>query len=86
MGAKRTLARRTYRQFYAKCELGVKAWSGCSTPPPPPPPPGDCDPAYPPVCIPSPPPDLDCAQTPHRNFRVLAPDPHHFDGDGDGIG
>ena len=38
------------------------------------------------VCIPPPPPDLDCADIPYRNFRVLPPDPHHFDGDHDGIG
>jgi hypothetical protein len=47
---------------------------------------GNCDAAYPTVCIPSPPPDLDCADIPYTNFTVLAPDPHHFDGDGDGIG
>jgi len=29
---------------------------------------------------------LDCSDIPYRNFRVLPPDPHHFDGDGDGIG
>jgi micrococcal nuclease len=45
-----------------------------------------CDPAYPDVCIPPPPPDLDCADIPFRNFRVLPPDPHHFDGGGDGVG
>jgi micrococcal nuclease len=45
-----------------------------------------CDPSYPGVCIPPPPPDLDCADIPYRNFRVLPPDPHHFDGDHDGVG
>lgn len=45
-----------------------------------------CDPSYPDVCIPPPPPDLDCADIPYRNFRVLPPDPHRFDGDRDGIG
>lgn len=45
-----------------------------------------CDPAYPTVCIPPPPPDLDCGDIPHRNFKVLAPDPHRFDRDGDGVG
>lgn len=45
-----------------------------------------CDPAYPDVCIPSPPPDLDCKDIPYRRFRVLSPDPHNFDGDGNGIG
>jgi uncharacterized protein YraI len=46
----------------------------------------DRDPSYPDVCIPSPPPDLDCADIPYRRFRVLPPDPHRFDGDHDGIG
>jgi hypothetical protein len=45
-----------------------------------------CSPAYPGVCIPPPPPDLDCGDISARNFRVLAPDPHRFDGDRDGIG
>lgn len=45
-----------------------------------------CDPSYPDVCIPSPPPDLDCGDIPFRRFRVLPPDPHRFDGDKDGIG
>ena len=47
---------------------------------------GNCDPSYPGVCIPPPPPDLDCSDISYRNFRVLPPDPHHFDGNGDGIG
>ena len=45
-----------------------------------------CDPAYPSVCIPPPPPDLDCADIPYRGFQVLPPDPHNFDGDHNGIG
>jgi micrococcal nuclease len=48
--------------------------------------PGGCDPSYPDVCIPPPPPDLDCKDVPFRNFRVLPPDPHNFDRDKDGIG
>jgi endonuclease YncB( thermonuclease family) len=47
---------------------------------------GRCDPAYPTVCIPPPPPDLDCKDIPYRNFKVLPPDPHGLDRDGDGIG
>ncbi|MCU0525426.1 MAG: hypothetical protein MUF72_11430 [Elainella sp. Prado103] len=47
---------------------------------------GNCHPAYPTVCIAPPPPDLDCADVPHRNFAVQSPDPHRFDGDRDGIG
>jgi len=46
----------------------------------------NCDPSYPDVCIPPPPPDLDCKDIPYRNFRVLPPDPHKFDRDKDGIG
>jgi archaellum component FlaF (FlaF/FlaG flagellin family) len=45
-----------------------------------------CDPSYPTVCIPPPPPDLDCGDIPYRNFVVRPPDPHRFDRDGDGIG
>ena len=47
---------------------------------------GECSPAYPTVCIPPPPPDLNCADITFRRFSVLPPDPHHFDGDHDGIG
>ena len=39
-----------------------------------------CDAAYPDVCIPPAPPDLDCKDITYRNFRVLSPDPHRFDG------
>jgi len=46
----------------------------------------NCDPAYPNVCIPPPPPDLDCGDIPYHNIRVLPPDPHRFDRDKDGIG
>lgn len=46
-----------------------------------------CDAAYPGVCIPPAPPDLDCKDIASlKNFRVLPPDPHRFDGDFDGIG
>ncbi len=45
-----------------------------------------CDPSYPGVCIPSPPPDLDCADVQHRRFAVVGPDPHRFDADRDGVG
>lgn len=46
----------------------------------------NCDPSYPTVCIPPPPPDLDCKHIPYRRFKVLPPDPHGFDGNHDGIG
>ena len=45
-----------------------------------------CDPSYPGVCIPPPPPDLDCDEIEFRGFRVVGLDLHGFDLDGDGIG
>ena len=54
------------------------------------PPSANCAPSYPDVCIPPPPPDLDCGQIPYKRFRVIrtvpSPDPHRFDGDNDGVG
>ena len=47
---------------------------------------GACDSAYPSLCIPPPPPDLNCDDISHRSFKVLSPDPHRFDGDKDGVG
>lgn len=66
-------------------------WTAPPSPSPKPPTPektqgGDCDPAYPTVCIPSPPPDLDCGEISHRRFTVRDPDPHGFDNDDDGVG
>lgn len=83
----------TAAQAAARAE-GAGLWGSCgeepgSTPPPPPstqPPAGACHWSYPAVCIPPPPPDLDCDDIPYRNFRVVPPDPHRFDGDRDGIG
>lgn len=50
----------------------------------------NCAASYPGVCIPPPPPDLDCGEITHRRFRVVHtvanPDPHRFDGDRDGVG
>jgi uncharacterized protein YraI len=45
-----------------------------------------CDPSYPDLCIPPPPPDLICDDVGVDNFTVLPPDPHGFDGNGNGIG
>ena len=77
----------------AAAEAAAKAgnlglWGDCGDPDPDPDPdPGPgCDPSYPTVCIPSPPPDLNCGDIPHRNFTVIGADPHRFDGDNDGIG
>jgi hypothetical protein len=40
-----------------------------------------CDPSYPDNCIPPPPPpDLTCDDVGARNFEVVPPDPHGFDG------
>jgi uncharacterized repeat protein (TIGR01451 family) len=53
---------------------------------------GNCDPHYPTVCIPPPPPDFDCADLSFRGFQVLhdptprTPDPHSFDNNFDGVG
>ena len=65
-------------------EAAAGLWSACVEAPSASP--GDCDPAYPDVCIPPPPPDLQCADVSFRNFRVLPPDPHRFDGTSDGEG
>jgi hypothetical protein len=35
---------------------------------------------------PTAPPDLNCSDISYRNFKVVAPDDHHLDGDGDGVG
>jgi len=53
---------------------------------PPAAPAGNCDPSYPGICMPPYPPDLDCGDVPFRRFVVVAPDPHGFDGDHDGVG
>jgi micrococcal nuclease len=45
-----------------------------------------CEPSYPDVCIPSPPPDRDCGETSARRFTVVPSDLPTFDGDVDGIG
>ncbi len=45
-----------------------------------------CDPSYPDFCIPSPPPDLDCADVNGNFFTVVGSDPHGFDGNNDGVG
>jgi len=57
----------------------------------------ECDRAYPQtvsgqeICIPPPPPDLDCSDLPKKlgirePIAVRSPDPHRFDRDRDGIG
>jgi hypothetical protein len=46
----------------------------------------ECDPSYPDVCIPPPPPNLNCGDISERRFTVLSPDPHGFDRENDGIG
>lgn len=50
--------------------------------------PAGCDRSYPDFCIRarSEVGDLDCADVDGRRFTVLAPDPHGFDGDDDGVG
>jgi len=63
--------------FYFITSAKIKSGTGSSN---------NCDPAYPDFCIKSPPPDLDCAHFTQKNFKVLPPDPHNLDGDGDGVG
>jgi micrococcal nuclease len=46
----------------------------------------NCDSSYPDICIESPPPDLNCDDISVYDIRVLSPDPHGFDRDGDGVG
>ncbi|SRR5437867_2252808 len=46
----------------------------------------NCDSSYPDVCITTNSAKLTCLDIPYRNFKVLAPDPHEFDSDGDSIG
>jgi len=67
------IGRRRSRNVWAGCGAPVKPGSGC-------------DPSYPTVCIPPPPPDLDCADIRYSHFAVRGADPHHFDGDRNGIG
>jgi micrococcal nuclease len=92
-----TACQETFDDTQAKARSARRGmWAPTPTPVPaptrvpfatePPLPSGNCSPAYPSVCIPPPPPDLDCKDIPYRRFTVLPPDPHHFDSDGDGIG
>jgi micrococcal nuclease len=73
-------------------EANKGLWGKCTAPTPTQPPGNTggpstrCDPAYPTVCIPPFPPDLDCGEIPYRRFKVLPPDPHGFDRDRDGTG
>jgi micrococcal nuclease len=68
-------------------EAGRGLWAACNTPAAGSTPQyGNCSPAYPTVCIPPPPPDLDCADISFRRFTVLPPDPHRLDGNSDGVG
>ena len=80
----------TYQASARNEDKGLWGISAAAPAPPVEPPPaptgGDCDPSYPDVCIPPAPPDLDCPEISHRDFRVLEPDPHGFDGNNDGVG
>lgn len=94
-GEAKAFAKRWNLGVYTECGgfgLQLSDGGGGSQPVPTEPPSGPgagtCDPSYPGVCIP---PievsgDLDCGDIPYRRFQVLPPDPHGFDGDGDGIG
>ena len=45
----------------------------------------ECDLSYPDVCLPTPPPDLNCTDITSRRFEVVGSDPHALDGDNNGI-
>lgn len=68
-------AQATFPSGNSNTGLGIAAAGG-----------GSCEAAYPDICIPLNSPDLDCGDIRDRRFRVLAPDPHNFDSDMDGIG
>jgi micrococcal nuclease len=68
------------------CAPSPERFGGFDSPPQPQQQRGNCDAAYPGVCIKPPPPDLDCRDISYRRFQVRAPDPHGFDADGDGVG
>src|SRR5581483_5331531 len=77
-------ARAAHRGLWGACPRAVwdpygPATTGQSGPPAQARRSGGCDPSYPDVCIAPPPPDLDCKSVPYRHFRVLPPDPQHFD-------
>ena len=48
--------------------------------------PEGCDSSYPDICISITSAKLSCFDIPYKNFKVLLPDCHEFDSDGDGIG
>jgi hypothetical protein len=48
--------------------------------------PEGCDSSYPDICISITSTKLSCFDIPYKNFKVLLPDRHEFDSDGDGIG
>jgi len=67
-------------------DAGRGLWGACPVDAPQPVVGQTCDPSYPDVCIPPPPPDLDCSDVVVRFFVVRPPDPHGFDGNHDGVG
>lgn len=88
-GQAAAFAKRWGLGIYAECaepEPGPAPAKPTETPPGPGG--GTCDPSYPTVCIPliEVSGDLDCGDIPYGRFEVIPPDPHGFDGDGDGVG
>jgi micrococcal nuclease len=69
------VAREQERGLWGGCQVAEDAVGGRT-----------CDSSYPDVCIPPPPPDLDCGDIALRMFRVTGLDPHNFDGDHNGFG
>ena len=85
-----TVTREQMAAFLHRIEVPITPPPWPAPPPPTatsaPTPAPNCDPSYPTVCIPPPPPDLDCGDIPYTNFTVKPPDPHNFDGNHNGIG
>jgi micrococcal nuclease len=65
-------------------ERGRGVWTACDGEDDEPVP--SCDSSYPDLCVPPPPPDLDCPDIGKDTFRVIGSDPHGVDGDRDGVG
>jgi len=83
--AAESFARQYELGFWAACNAGLTTDVVLPPVPPMSDPDAPCDPAYPDVCILSPPPDLECSDIPHTRFRAFPPDPHNFDGNRDGM-
>lgn len=78
------IAQERRRGLWGRCETGAPAGRERQAAVGSEPASGACDPAYVGACVPPPPPDLDCADI-AGEVRVVGPDRHRLDGDGDGL-